>query len=187
MGLLTIIKKVRRSERTLRLLILGLDNAGKTTVLKKFNGSDISTIEPTLGFDIKTLDHRGYRLNCWDVGGQSTIRSYWRNYFEETDGLVWVVDSADPGRFPDCRRELEQVLSQEKLSGATVLVFANKQDLVGAASVEEIAKALGLDGEGAGENRHWMILPCSAVTGKGLLEGMDWMVDDCGSRVYMRG
>lgn len=127
MGLLTIIKKVRRSERTLRLLILGLDNAGKTTILKKFNGQDITTIEPTLGFDIKTLEHNGYRLNCWDVGGQSTIRSYWRNYFEETDALIWVVDSADPGRFSMCREELSQVLKQEKLSGATVLIFANKQ------------------------------------------------------------
>tara|TARA_B110000971_G_C19721284_1_gene368722 strand:+ start:281 stop:517 length:237 start_codon:yes stop_codon:yes gene_type:complete len=78
MGLLSIIKKVRREERTLRVLILGLDNAGKTTILRKFNGQDISTIEPTLGFDIKTLEHRGFRLNCWDVGGQSTIRSYWR-------------------------------------------------------------------------------------------------------------
>lgn len=61
----------------------GLDNAGKTTIVKKFNGDDISAIEPTLGFNIKTLEYKGYKLNVWDVGGQQTIRSYWRNYFEQ--------------------------------------------------------------------------------------------------------
>ena len=63
--------------------MLGLDNAGKTTILKRINGEDIDTIEPTLGFNIKTLHFKGYKLNVWDVGGQKTIRSYWRNYFEQ--------------------------------------------------------------------------------------------------------
>ncbi len=63
--------------------------------MKKFNGEDIAHIEPTLGFEIKTLEHNGLFLNVWDVGGQQTIRAYWRNYFESTDGLIWVVDSAD--------------------------------------------------------------------------------------------
>lgn len=71
----------------------GLDNAGKTTIVKKFNGEDIEEISPTLGFNIKTMDYRGYKLNVWDVGGQKTLRSYWRNYFEATDGLIWVRQS----------------------------------------------------------------------------------------------
>ncbi len=70
MGLLTILKKVKQKEKEVRLLMLGLDNAGKTTIVKKFNGEDISTISPTLGFNIKTLEYRGYKLNIWDVGGQ---------------------------------------------------------------------------------------------------------------------
>lgn len=105
----------------------GLDNAGKSSILKKFNGEDISSISPTLGFDIKTLHYRGYQLNVWDVGGQQTIRSYWRNYFEQTDGLIWVVDSADRGRLRDCKKELHALLEQEKLAGASLLIFANKQ------------------------------------------------------------
>ena len=87
------MKKVKSKEKEVRLLILGLDNAGKTTILKKFNGEDISLISPTLGFNILKT-HQGYTLNCWDVGGQQTIRSYWRNYFEQTDALIWVVDSS---------------------------------------------------------------------------------------------
>lgn len=97
----------------LSLFYSGLDNAGKTTILKKFNGEDISTISPTLGFNIKTLEHNGYSLNIWDVGGQKSLRSYWRNYFETTDGLIWVVDSADKRRLEDCKKELHQLLQEE--------------------------------------------------------------------------
>ncbi|XP_036261638.1 ADP-ribosylation factor-like protein 2, partial [Molothrus ater] len=102
MGLLTILKKMREKERELRLLVLGLDNAGKTTLLKRLNGEDVGGTSPTLGFNIKTLEHRGFQLHVWDVGGQSSLRSYWRNYFESTDGLVWVVDSSDHERLKLC-------------------------------------------------------------------------------------
>lgn len=95
-------------------------------------------IEPTLGFNINTLEHRGYTLNFWDVGGQKSLRSYWRNYFESTDGLVWVVDSADKMRLETCKTELNVLLQEERLAGATLLVLANKQDVPGALSSKEI-------------------------------------------------
>uniref|UniRef100_A0A8C5Q4C0 ADP-ribosylation factor-like protein 2 n=1 Tax=Leptobrachium leishanense TaxID=445787 RepID=A0A8C5Q4C0_9ANUR len=142
MGLLTILKKMKQKEREVRLLMLGLDNAGKTTILKKFNGEDIDTISPTLGFNIKTLEHRGFKLNMWDVGGQKSLRSYWRNYFESTDGLIWVVDSADRARLQDCGQELSGLLMEERLAGATLLVFANKQDLPGALSKDAIREVV---------------------------------------------
>ena len=82
----------------MRILILGLDNAGKTTILKKFNGEDINEISPTVGFSIKTLYFKHYKLSVWDIGGQVSIRTYWRNFFESTDGLIWVVDSSDKNR-----------------------------------------------------------------------------------------
>ena len=126
MGLLKIIKKTKQKEKELRLLILGLDNAGKTTVVKKFLGEDTSEIAPTLGFQIKTVFHNGFKLNFWDVGGQTTIRSYWRNYFEQTEGLIWVVDSTDKLRLQDCKNELVGLLQQEKLAGATLFIFCNK-------------------------------------------------------------
>jgi len=184
MGLLTILRKIKQKEKEIRLLILGLDNAGKTTILKKFNGEDIDTISPTLGFNIKTLEYESYKLNVWDVGGQKSLRSYWRNYFEENDGVIWVVDSADKRRLDDCRAELEQLLREEKLAGASLLVFANKQDVSGALSSKEISEALGLNGT-LGENRHWEIQACSAVKGDGLVEGIGWIVSDIVSRIYM--
>jgi len=181
MGLLTILKKLKQKEKEMRILMLGLDNAGKTTILKKFNGEDISEIAPTLGFNIKTLEHRGYQLNCWDVGGQKSLRSYWRNYFESTDGLIWVVDSADKRRLEDCKKELHALLQEERLLGATLLVFANKQDLPGALSKQEIREVLDLDNI---QTHHWMIIDCSAVTGQNLIEGVDWLVDDISKRIF---
>ena len=74
MGLLSILRKLKEKEKNVRILMLGLDNAGKTTILKKFNGEDISSISPTLGFNIKTLEHKGYSLNIWDVGGAKVIK-----------------------------------------------------------------------------------------------------------------
>lgn len=168
----------------MRILILGLDNAGKTTIVKKLSGQPIDKIEPTLGFNIQTLEHSEYKLNLWDIGGQSSIRAYWRNYFERTDGLVWVVDSCDRARLHLCRQELEKLLQQERLAGASLLVLANKQDMDDTMSSDTIRDVLGLD-ENQYENRHWSIQACSAVTGSGLIDGMDWLVDDIGSRIFL--
>jgi len=183
MGLLTIIKKVKAKEKEIRILMVGLDNAGKTTIVKRINGEDVTKISPTLGFNIKTMAFKEFMLNIWDVGGQKTLRSYWRNYYEQTDGMVWVVDSADARRVQDCREELHKLLGEEKLAGASLLIFANKQDIAGALSKEEISKVLGL--EQMSTSRHWAIVGCSALTGEGLLDGFDWLVGDIASRIYM--
>ncbi|XP_022909114.1 ADP-ribosylation factor-like protein 2 [Onthophagus taurus] len=181
MGFLTVLRKMKQKEKEMRILILGLDNAGKTTILKRFNGEDINTISPTLGFNIKTLEHKGFKLNMWDVGGQKSLRSYWRNYFECTDGLIWVVDSADKRRLEDCRKELHNLLQEERLAGATLLVFANKQDLPGACTSEELKDVLDLD---TIKTHHWQIILCSAVTGDCLLQGIDWLISDIAMRIF---
>lgn len=126
-----------------------------------------------------------YKLNVWDVGGQTTIRSYWKNYFESTDGVVWVVDSADKKRLLDCKKELFGLLQQEKLAGASLLVFANKQDIKGALPPKEIAELLELGTHPVYEGRHWSIEGCSAYTGDGLVAGVDWVVGDIASRIFM--
>eukprot|EP00635_Sarcinochrysidales_sp_CCMP3193_P010345 CAMPEP_0118904592 /NCGR_PEP_ID=MMETSP1166-20130328/8993_1 /TAXON_ID=1104430 /ORGANISM="Chrysoreinhardia sp, Strain CCMP3193" /LENGTH=184 /DNA_ID=CAMNT_0006843849 /DNA_START=77 /DNA_END=631 /DNA_ORIENTATION=- len=183
MGFLSIVRKLREKEREMKLLMVGLDNAGKTTVVKKFKGEATDTISPTLGFDISTLEHRGYRLNVWDVGGQQTLRSYWRNYFEVTDGIVWVVDSADKWRLGLCRDELHTLLKEEQLQGASLLIFANKQDLPGAV-VDDAALADLLQLNDL-RKRHFKIQPCSAQSGDGLKDGIDWIVEDIASRIML--
>ena len=94
-GLLSILRKLRASpEKELRLLLLGLDNAGKTTILKILASEDIDHITPTAGFNIKSVIADGFKLNVWDIGGQRKIRPYWKNYFENTDVLVSETSAA---------------------------------------------------------------------------------------------
>ena len=183
---------------------MGLDNAGKTTIVKKINGEDISKISPTLGFNISSLHLNDYRLNVWDVGGQKTLRTFWRNYFEKTDALVWVVDSTDVARLQDCKNELDVILKEEKLVDASLLVLANKQDVEGAMSGRDIAEALGLVSIGSSNSvsvsssssemlsgmtsnsskRRWRVQKCSATTGDGILDGFEFITEDVGSRMF---
>ena len=183
MGLLSIIKKTKRKEHEMRILMLGLDNAGKTTCVKKFCGKDTSSISPTLGFQITAFTFRDCTLNVWDVGGQQSLRSYWRNYFESTDGLIWVVDSNDVERLQMCKEELHSLLQEGRLAGASLLIFLNKIDIPTAQSPQEIARLLDVDTIRQGK-RHVHLCACSARTGEGLLEGMSWMVDDVSERMY---
>lgn len=209
MGLLTILKKVKEEEREIRILVLGLDNAGKTTIVRRLCDRPIDEIEPTLGFSIQTLDYdlanddddnddsdnnsdnnNSYKLHLWDIGGQSTIRAYWRNYFEKTDGIVWVVDSGDRHRLELVRTELSKVLQQERLAGASLLILANKADLEGSLTKEEIAEVLLMETElmkGQTHTRHWTIESSSAVTGAGLEGAMEWLVRDITDRIYFAG
>lgn len=182
MGLLTIIRKAKLKELEIRILLLGLDNAGKSSILCSLLNEPLSNVSPTLGFDIRTIPWGKFRVNFWDVGGQETIRAYWKNYFEETDGLIWVVDSVDVSRLEICAAQLCQVLREERLVGISVLIFANKQDLPGALSTSEIAKVLRLDMLGT---RHWEIRPCSAVSSEGIHEGVDWLIKDVSDRIFM--
>ena len=128
------------------------------------------------------MPYGGYFLNIWDVGGQKTLRSYWKNYFEQTDGLVWVVDSSDRRRLNECAKELHYILLEERLAGASLLVFANKQDVKGALSEDEIRDVMKLE---LITNRHWKIVGCSARSGRGVDSGFDWVVQDIGNRVYL--
>lgn len=188
---MTILRKVKEKEREMRILILGLDNAGKTTIVKHLKGEDVHSVSPTLGFDINTLEFGRYRLNLWDVGGQQTIRAYWRNYFEQTDGIIWVIDSADVQRLLDCRNELEALLTEERLAGASLLLLANKQDLAGALDTERIVEHLALN-DVIGRKRHWQVFPCSAYSQDNsdsaeetLVQSLQWLVDDIASRIFL--
>ncbi|KAK7864108.1 hypothetical protein R5R35_002749 [Gryllus longicercus] len=173
MGLLSILRKLRSSpEKELRILLLGLDNAGKTTLLKSLASEDIAHITPTQGFNIKSVQSEGFKLNVWDIGGQRKIRPYWRNYFENTDVLIYVIDSADRKRLEETGHELEELLMEEKLANVPLLVYANKQDLMHALPASEIAECLGLH---TIKDRPWQIQACSATEGEGVKDGMEWV------------
>ncbi|KAI8821523.1 ADP-ribosylation factor-like protein 3-like protein [Fimicolochytrium jonesii] len=176
MGLLSLLRRLRSTPTDLRILLLGLDNSGKTTILKHLASEPITEIKPTQGFNIKTVVVEGVKLTVWDIGGQRAIRPYWRNYFESTDVLIYVIDSADRRRLEETGEELQQLLEESKLLGVPLLVLANKQDLVTALPGDEIATGLNLN---AIRDRHWQIQPCSGKTGAGVEDGVQWALGQC--------
>merc|ERR1719174_3024955 len=113
MGLLTLLRNLKKDDQEMRLLMLGLDNSGKTTALKQLAGEDINTITPTQGFNIKSVQTEGIKLNMWDIGGQKHIRPYWKNYYPNTDAVVYIVDSADKRRTDEAAEELTGLLEEE--------------------------------------------------------------------------
>jgi small GTP-binding protein len=160
------------SKEEMRIVMLGLDAAGKTTVLYKLKLGEVVTTIPTVGFNVERVEYRNISFTVWDVGGQDKIRRLWRHYFLGTQGLVFVVDSSDRDRVEDAREELMKVLGEVEMRDAALLVLANKQDLPNAMPAAELTEKLGLQGFRA---RRWYIQSTCATSGDGLYEGMDWM------------
>ncbi|CAE8587106.1 unnamed protein product [Polarella glacialis] len=128
---------------------------------------------PTIGFNVETVQYKNIKFQVWDLGGQTSIRPYWRCYYPNTNAIIYVVDSADPDRIGDSKEELRLMLEEEELKSVTLLVLANKQDLPGAMSAAEVSESLGLT---AIRNRQWAIFQTSALKGSGINEGLDWLV-----------
>ncbi|KAF3351084.1 hypothetical protein VdG1_00472 [Verticillium dahliae VDG1] len=169
--------------KEMRLLMLGLDAAGKTTILYKLKlGQDVTTI-PTVGFNVETVTYKNVKFNVWDVGGQDKIRPLWRHYFsvisaayiataESTQGLIFVIDSSDRARIEEARSELHRIINDREMKDSLLLVFANKQDINDAMKPQEVTEALQLSKL---KDKVWYVVPSCATTGEGLLEGLAWL------------
>ncbi|XP_071724511.1 ADP-ribosylation factor 1-like [Rutidosis leptorrhynchoides] len=158
--------------KEVRILVLGLDNAGKTTILYRLQMGEVVSTIPTIGFNVETVQYNNIKFQIWDLGGQTSIRPYWRCYFPNTQAIVYVVDSSDTDRLVTAKEEFHAILEEEELKGALVLVFANKQDLPSALDAAAITEALELHKI---KNRQWSIFKTSAIKGEGLFEGFDWL------------
>jgi len=161
-------------KREMRILMVGLDAAGKTTILYKLKLGEIVTTIPTIGFNVETVEFKNISFTVWDVGGQDKIRPLWRHYFQNTQGLIFVVDSNDRERLAEAREELNRMLLEDELRDAILLVFANKQDLPNAMNAAEITEKLNLH---ALRNRTWYIQAACATSGDGLYEGLEWIAN----------
>ncbi|GFS90364.1 ADP-ribosylation factor 6 [Nephila pilipes] len=161
--------------KEMRILMLGLDAAGKTTILYKLKlGQSVTTI-PTVGFNVETVTYKNVKFNVWDVGGQDKIRPLWRHYYTGTQGLIFVVDCADRDRIDEARQELHRIINDREMRDAIILVFANKQDLNEAMKPHEIQEKLGLTRI---RDRNWYVQPSCATTGDGLYEGLTWLTSN---------
>lgn len=168
------------SKTEFHVLILGIDKAGKTSLLEKLKslysnleGLPPDRIVPTVGLNIGRLEVLSTKIVFWDLGGQVGLRTIWEKYYEEAHAVIYVIDAACPSRFEDSKSALEKLLRHEDLIGAPVLILANKQDLPGAASAEEVARYLDLKEL---DDRNYMFEGISAHEGIGVKVAIDWLV-----------
>jgi ADP-ribosylation factor protein 1 len=160
--------------RDMRVVMLGLDAAGKTTILYKLHIGEVLTTVPTIGFNVEKVQYKNVVFTVWDVGGQEKLRPLWRHYFNNTDGLIFVVDSQDRDRIQRSANEFKSIIEDPLMRHSAVLVFANKQDMKGALTPAEVCQALALPDL---KGRKWHVQSAIAIRGEGLYEGLDWLAN----------
>jgi ADP-ribosylation factor protein 1 len=134
----------------------------------------LPSISLAIGFNVETVQYKNISFTVWDVGGQHKIRPLWRHYYTNTEGIIFVVDSNDRERIDEAAEELQNLLREDELRDAALLVFSNKQDLPSAMSVAEVTERLGLHNI---RSRPWFNQSCCAVSGDGLYEGLEWLAN----------
>ncbi|KAJ7538801.1 hypothetical protein O6H91_11G070800 [Diphasiastrum complanatum] len=161
------------SPRDVRILMLGLDAAGKTTILYKLKLAEFVKTVPTIGFNIETIHYKNISFTVWDCGGQDRIRHLWHQYLVDAQGLIFVLDSTDRERIKKAKQELHNIIDDPDMGATKLLVLANKHDLPDAMPISEATEKLELSD--VKPRRNWHIQKCSAKTGEGLYEGFDWL------------
>ena len=162
-----------RSRNNFKIIILGIQNAGKTTILYRLSIGQLVKTTPTIGSNVEEISYNNVKLQAWDLGGQESTRSIWNVYYVNTDAIIYVIDTHDE-TYDDSKTQFYKLLSNETLKNAVILIYANKQDLPGAKNVAEIIQIYELD---TIKDHIWHIQPCSAQTGEGLITGMKWLSD----------
>lgn len=154
--------------------MLGLDNAGKTTILWKLKlRKSAPTTVPTVGFNVETVKHKNISFAVWDCGGQERIRPLWRHYFTGTNALIYVVDSSDLSRLEESKKELMRVITDKELANCLLIVLANKQDVPGAIKPKELIERFELNS--LSDTHVWQVMPTIAIDGTGLIEALNWI------------
>ena len=161
-------------EKKANILMLGLDSAGKTTILYKLKLDTLVTTIPTIGFNVESVKFKSLNMTIWDVGGQEKIRPLWRHYYQNIDAVIFVIDSNDGGRFEEVSKELHSLMAEDELKEATVLILCNKQDLPNAEPPQIINEKLGI----IKIKQKWYVQPTSALYNEGIFEGLDWLYNN---------
>jgi ADP-ribosylation factor-like protein 6 len=176
MGFWKSIKSFFTGRRKVNIVLVGLDNSGKTTVLNKLKPSKTALTEttPTIGYNLEEFTRGNLKFSAYDMGGGSQFRDIWANYYNDCDALIFVVDGSDALRLQVAYNELGSIIEDRGFRDkrTPVLVLANKTDLPSCLSVIEIQRALRLDSI---SGHHWSIFAISALRGDGLDDAFSWL------------
>jgi ADP-ribosylation factor protein 1 len=154
------------------MLMVGLDSAGKTTILYQLKLNERVNTIPTIGFNVESVKYKNLDLTIWDVGGQERIRKLWRHYYNNIDVVIFVIDSNDCGRFPEVKEELHYLLNEDQLKNCIVLIFSNKTDLPNSMDCSKIGEEINIHAI----KQKWYIQPISALYDKGgIYDGLQWI------------
>lgn len=165
-------------KREVNVLIVGLDNSGKTSIINHFKPEEQKSVEivPTVGFNVDRFRNKNLNFTAFDMSGQGRYRNLWEHYYKDAQGIIFVVDSSDALRMVVAKDELDMMLQHKDIKDRNIpiLFFANKMDLREAMSSVKVSQALGLDRL---KNKPWHICASNALTGEGLGEGVEWLSD----------
>ncbi|CAG7833004.1 unnamed protein product [Allacma fusca] len=165
-------------KREVNVLVAGLDNSGKSTLLNHFKPDEYRTTDvvPTIGFNVEKFQYKNISFTAFDMSGQGRYRNLWEHYYKDCQGVIFVVDSSDRLRFVVAKDELDSLLINPDVAtrAIPILIFANKMDVKEAMSPVRISTAFELERI---SSKPWHICASNAVTGEGLNEGVEWLTD----------
>ena len=167
-----ILEFFTKNKNNFKIIILGMQNAGKTTILYRLSLGQLVKTTPTIGSNVEELTYNNVKFQAWDLGGQESTRSVWDVYYMNTDAIVYVIDSIDDEYYEESKIQFHKMLTNPALKNATILIFANKQDLPGAKTVNKLIEDYGFDKI---KSHVWHIQSCSALKGEGLVTGIKWL------------
>mmetsp|Transcript_4025 Transcript_4025/g.8145 ORF Transcript_4025/g.8145 Transcript_4025/m.8145 type:complete len:182 (+) Transcript_4025:121-666(+) len=168
-----ILQALGLASKEARIVILGLDNAGKSTLLHKLCDNELKSFVPTVKAHSRTFSLGKINFTAWDLGGHEQVRELWEEYYSGADAIIFMLDSADRARFKEAKTELGELLRVEDLNAVPILLLANKNDVEGSAAVDELAETLGIADDL--DARDLEMFSCSLVSGAGYLEGFRWL------------
>ena len=174
------LSSLGRGDMQFKIIIVGMNNAGKTTILYKLALDEVIITEPTIGSNVEEVQHQNLRLQVWDLGGQENLRAAWDAYYENTHAVIFVIDSADDSQMQTAKAEFLTMLVHNELKDVVLLIFANKSDMPTARDPDELTEIYGF---GEIEHHEWKLQPCCALTGEGLAEGLDWLSNKLSEKI----
>mmetsp|Transcript_3206 Transcript_3206/g.6351 ORF Transcript_3206/g.6351 Transcript_3206/m.6351 type:complete len:182 (+) Transcript_3206:85-630(+) len=168
-----ILQALGLSNKQARIIVLGLDNAGKSTLVHKLCKNEVRAFIPTTKAQAQTFTLGGVEFTAWDLGGHEQVRDLWEEYYTGADGIVFMVDSADTARFGEAKKELKELLKHEALEGTPLLVLGNKSDMPGSKGRAELLEGLGLDLDA--DERPMELVMASLIASTGYPAGFQWL------------